>query len=103
MGALEIKTPRLRLRPWCDSDADTFAALNADPIVMEDLGGPLTRAESDQKLVRFSHAFAENSYGRFVIESLNGTFLGYAGIMLSKPDHVLGQHNEIGWRLHQKA
>ncbi len=36
-----IETPRLRLRPWREADGDAFAALNFDPEVARDLGGPL--------------------------------------------------------------
>ena len=32
---LAVTTPRLILRQWQDSDADPFAAMNADPQVME--------------------------------------------------------------------
>src|SRR4029453_2464279 len=39
-----IRSERLTLRNWQDSDRTLFAALNADPEVMPDLGGPLDRA-----------------------------------------------------------
>jgi len=42
-----ILSDRLRLRDWRDSDGDALAALNADPEVSRDLGGPLSGAESD--------------------------------------------------------
>ena len=35
MPAIELETPRLRLRQWRDEDREPFAALNADPRVME--------------------------------------------------------------------
>jgi RimJ/RimL family protein N-acetyltransferase len=41
----ELETPRLLLRRWRDEDHEPFAALNADPIVMEHFPGPLTREE----------------------------------------------------------
>jgi len=49
----EISTDRLKLRPWRSSDAADFATMNADVDVMADLGGPLTRGASDDKLDRF--------------------------------------------------
>lgn len=41
-----IETERLILREWKDSDLDPFAAMNADPEVMEYFPKALTRALS---------------------------------------------------------
>lgn len=42
-----LETSRLVLRTWRPEDRPSFAAINADPAVMEHLGGvPLTPAES---------------------------------------------------------
>ena len=43
-----IRTERLVLRRWTDDDRAGFAALNADPEVMEHFPGVLTAQESDQ-------------------------------------------------------
>ena len=40
MSGPELPTERLLLRRWRDSDLDPFAALNADPIVMEHFRRP---------------------------------------------------------------
>ena len=42
-----LHTSRLLLRPWRDADLAPFAALNADPHVMEHFPRPLDRATSD--------------------------------------------------------
>jgi RimJ/RimL family protein N-acetyltransferase len=98
-----IDTPRTRLRWWREGDRDAFAALHADPEVMADYGGPLDRAQSDAKLDRYAAAFARGGFGRWAVESTAGAFLGYAGIMPSRPEHPLGPHVEIGWRLVRSA
>ena len=98
-----IDTLRLRLRCWGDADRDSFAAMNADPEVMLDLGGPISRAESDAKLDRYAAAYGQYGFCRWAVESREGEFLGYTGIMPSRPEHPIGPHVEIGWRLVRKA
>jgi RimJ/RimL family protein N-acetyltransferase len=98
-----IETTRLRLRPWREADRGAFAALNADPEVARDLGGPLSRARSDAKLDRYIAAFEELRFCRWAIEDRVGEFLGYTGVMPVGATHPLGPHNEIGWRLKRAA
>jgi Acetyltransferase (GNAT) domain len=93
-----IRTDRLRLRNR-QSDRDAFAQLNAAPEVTQDLGGPLDRTESDAKFDRYVAAFERHRFCRWALEDLNGQFLGYAGVMPSRPGHPLGPHADIGWRL----
>jgi RimJ/RimL family protein N-acetyltransferase len=98
-----IRTPRLRLRPWDESDRVELAALHSDPDVMLDYGGPLTRAASDAKLDRYAAAFREHGFCRWAVERLDGGFLGYTGVMPGPHHHPLGPHHEIGWRLVRRA
>ena len=96
---MALKTARLTLRRWREADRDSFAALNADPEVTHDLGGPLTRTKSDEKFDRYCTTFERAGFSRWVIDDSNGAFVGYAGLMPSTKEHALGPHVEIGWRL----
>jgi RimJ/RimL family protein N-acetyltransferase len=100
---MHIETERLRLRVWARADRDHFAALNADPVVMSDLGGPLSRGDSDAKLDRYLRAWGSHGYARWLVETIGGMFLGYCGVMPVPEDHPIGIHDEIGWRLTREA
>jgi len=99
-----IETPRLRLRFWQDTDRAVFAAMNADPEVMDDLGGPIGVTESDAKFDRYAAALHQRGFSRWLIETHDGNFVGYTGVLKAHhPNHPLGEHFEIGWRLIRSA
>jgi RimJ/RimL family protein N-acetyltransferase len=100
---MNLDTERLRLRSWTSSDADAFARMNDDPEVTADLGGPLSRAESDRKLARFQRSFDDDGITRWVVTDHDDRFLGYCGIVVHHDEHPLGAHSEIGWRLVRTA
>jgi RimJ/RimL family protein N-acetyltransferase len=79
--AMIITTPRTRLRCWEQTDQGAFAAMHADPAVMHDYGGPISRGESDAKLDRYAMTYRQHGFCRWAVESGEGAFLGYAGVM----------------------
>ena len=87
-----IETPRLRLHRLDDRHREPFATMHADPEVMADYGGPINRSESSEKFERYVAARRNHRVSRWAVESLDGAFLGYAGVMprLSKA-HPLGR------------
>src|SRR5437763_13950644 len=93
-----IRSERLTLRNWENPDRAPFAALNADPEVTPDLGGPLDRAASDAKFDRYVATFERHGFCRWAAEEFEGKTPGYAGVMPSRPDHPRGPQAEIGWR-----
>lgn len=103
---MRLTTARLVLRSWEGHDRESFARLNADPEVMADLGGPLSRRESDEKFDRFTACEQSAGFTRWVVERCDGDgdgFVGYAGGKAVPVGHPLGAHVDIGWRLCREA
>jgi RimJ/RimL family protein N-acetyltransferase len=99
-----IKTDRLLMRRWQDSDREPFAALNADPETMRYFPQTLDRAASDAFVDRIESRFEAQGYGLWALElAASGEFIGYTGLA-SMPDGVPGAGGmEIGWRLTRHA
>lgn len=95
----ELRTERLLLRRWRESDLEPWAAMNADPEVREFLGRVLTREESDASVAAFQAEFDERGYGWWAVEvQATGEFVGFAGLDAVEPDMPV-EGVEIGWRL----
>lgn len=96
----ELETPRLRLRRWRSEDRAAFAALNADPRVVEFLPGPLSHAESDAVADRIVAHFAEHGFGLWAVEILGvAPFAGFIGLSQPRFTAAFTPCVEIGWRL----
>ena len=101
---VHITTDRLILRDWTDTDAEPFAALNADPRLMEFFPAALSRAESDAFLARIRAGIAERGYGLYATEEKrSGKFIGYVGLAPVSFDAPFTPATEIGWRLSRTA
>jgi RimJ/RimL family protein N-acetyltransferase len=98
-----LRSARLTLRRWRETDREAFAALNADLEVTRDLGGPLDRSQSDVKFDRYVATFERHGFCRWALQDSRRLFVGYAGVMLRPPDHPLGPHMDLGWRLVRSA
>ena len=93
-----IRTPRLLLRRWREADLDPFAAINADPVVMERFPAPLDRAESDALVLRIEEGFQAHGFGLWAVEA-DGALVGFVGLAASRPDLPPSPCVEVGWRL----
>ncbi len=96
----EIRTERLLLRGWTPSDRDAFAALNADPRVMEFLGDPLTRQQSDALVDRIEAKFERDGLGFWAVEAPGvAAFVGMVGLAVPSFEAAFMPAVEVGWRL----
>lgn len=95
-----LHTERLVLRGWREDDLEPFAALNADPRVMEFLPAPLSRAESDAMAGRLQEHFARHGFGGWVIEVPGvAAFAGFVGLLIPSYQAHFTPCVEVGWRL----
>jgi ribosomal-protein-alanine N-acetyltransferase len=96
----EVRSERLLLRRWRDSDRLPFRQLNADPRVMEFFPEPLTTETSDALFDRAQEHFDRHGFGPFAIELIEtGAFIGFIGLSIPAFDAHFMPAVEIGWRL----
>ncbi len=100
----QLRTARLLLRAWRETDHAPFAALNADPMVMEYFPDRLTRAESDDLIARIEAGFATHGYGLWAVEvRATGEFVGFTGLAVPSFAAHFTPAVEVGWRLARSA
>lgn len=97
---IAISTPRLKLRAWRDSDFPAFAALNADPVVMEHFPKTLSREESDVLAARIRAAMTRHGFGLWAVEVPEiADFIGFVGLSVPAFTASFTPCVEIAWRL----
>ncbi|MCP1711207.1 RimJ/RimL family protein N-acetyltransferase [Kerstersia gyiorum] len=95
-----LRTGRLLLRPWRDSDLEPFAALNADPQVMRFFPAVLQRHESDALAARLRQQFYSQGYGIWAVEVPGQAgFIGFVGLAEPRFDAPFTPCVELAWRL----
>lgn len=104
MQAQVIKTERLILRPWMESDLEPFALMNADPRVREYFFTLLTNEESNSSAADFQKGIEERGWGLWAAALIDDPteFMGFIGIA---PTNFVAHFTpavEIGWRLAYK-
>ncbi|GIH99131.1 GNAT family N-acetyltransferase [Planobispora takensis] len=99
-----LRTPRLLLRPWLSSDLGPFAALNADPQVMEHFPAVLGREESDAFATASNEAISRQGWGRWALEVIaTGEFIGFTGLHRPTFEAPFMPATEIAWRLSRRS
>lgn len=96
----ELRTERLRLRPWRESDHEPFARLNADMRVMQFFPAPLTVEASRQLAVRIQAHIEQHGWGLWAVEVPEVTsFAGFIGLAQPRFEAHFTPCTEVGWRL----
>jgi RimJ/RimL family protein N-acetyltransferase len=104
VGVTELRTERLLLRGWRASDRAPYAALNADPLVLEHFPAPLTRAESDAHVDRMVAALDAQGWGLWAVEVPGeADFIGFIGLAVPGFEAPFTPCVEVGWRLVRSA
>jgi RimJ/RimL family protein N-acetyltransferase len=99
----DLRTDRLTLRSWRESDVQPWADMNADPQVREYLGDLLTREQSAASAARFQAQLDERGFGFWAVEVRStGEFIGFTGLDQVDEDMPF-TGVEIGWRLARSA
>jgi len=100
---VEIKTERLVLRDWRESDLVPWAAMNADMEVREYLGPLLSIEEATASVRSFQDDLDRKGFGFWAVEVRDtGEFVGFAG--LDTVDEGMPFTGvEAGWRLARSA
>lgn len=97
---IEPLSARLRLRQWCAADAESFAALNADPQVMAFFPTTLSRTESDALMRRLQLSISEQGWGLWAAElRATGELAGFIGLNLTSAAFPFSPCVEVAWRL----
>jgi RimJ/RimL family protein N-acetyltransferase len=99
----ELRTERLLLRSWRDSDLAPWYALNTDPEVRRYLPGIPSRERTDAGAARFQADLDARGWGFWAVEVLGtGEFIGFTGLdPVEEGQPFTGV--EAGWRLARSA
>ena len=95
---LELRTERLLLRQWRESDLDPFAAMMSNPDVTRYLGDgqPTDRMGAWRGIAVFIGHLALRGFSHYALELLEtGEFVGRAGLWMPEGWPAL----EIGWAI----
>jgi RimJ/RimL family protein N-acetyltransferase len=98
-----LKTERLTLRRWQESDLAPFTAMNMDAEVMQYFPSILTPEQTQKMIEKIEEGFSKKGFGLWAIET-NQTkeFVGFAGLSEPSFSAHFTPCTEIGWRIASK-
>lgn len=97
---IELKTKRLKLRQWQESDFPLFANINADLEVMAHFPSTMSQTQSNEMAKRIQALISERGWGFWAIEKKKThEFIGFVGLHEPIMELPFSPCVEIGWRL----
>jgi RimJ/RimL family protein N-acetyltransferase len=97
---MELRTPRLLLRQWKESDFDAWAEMNADTQVRKYFPRALNRDEARGEFDRISGGIQQRGWGMWAVEVPGVVpFIGFVGLNPPMFPAPWQPNVEIGWRL----
>lgn len=98
-----LRTERLLLRPWRDSDLEPFARMNADREVMMHFPATLEAKESNALVAKIRKHFDDHGFGLWAVEvPYVAPFIGFIGLWKTPFVARFTPCVEVGWRLAQE-
>ena len=99
MSAPTLRSERLLLRPWRDSDREPFAAMNADARTMEHFPALWTRQESDEFVDKAQATLEREGFGPWAVEVVGvAPFIGFTSLERVRDDLPFAPAIEVMWR-----
>ncbi len=98
--SVSLRTARLLLRPWQDEDSAAFAAMSADPAVMEFLRPLAEPGAAEADAARLQAHWRQHGFGRWVVEIPGeASFIGLVGLGAVPFEAHFTPAVEAAWRL----
>ena len=101
---VELRTPRLLLRQWKESDADPWCEMNADAEVRKYFPKVNAREDSIGEMTRIRDGIVQRGWGMWAVEVPGvAPFIGFIGLNPPGFPAPWQPAVEIGWRLKKDA
>ena len=97
---MELRTSRLLLRQFRESDLEPLVAMGQDPVVMKHFPKLMSREETEAMMVRMKDHWEKNGFGVFAVEVPGEhDFAGFVGFAQPRWEASFTPCVEILWRL----
>lgn len=96
----EIRTSRILLRQWRESDLEPLIAMGLDPVVMKHFPSLQTREQTLAMFDRIKSHWEQHGFGAFAVEIPGEVeFAGFVGIIVPRFEASFTPCVEMLWRL----
>jgi RimJ/RimL family protein N-acetyltransferase len=99
--SLEVRTERLLLRQWRESDVEPLYEIYTQPEFLETMP-PLDRSGTAAQIQRFEYGWQQDGLSQWAAEDLEtGVLVGRAGLIRHHDWPLWDLPVEVGWTLHR--